>query len=270
MNKDFNEIEDKILLDDERISRFLQGVMDAGEESAFLEELKGNPDLRQRATAQARLIKGMKQVDEDLVSAFKKADSTNINQIILGAKIKGHGRRRAAAAFVDDVKGAAFVDNDEGGTYEPITLPSKSTIRKFMVAASILLIFFVGFKTYDYYDTTNLGKEYANTFSITTIVRGEANESVINELVTLFENIIDNKNLDQAITRLSTLWQTAKQDIYNDYTDYAPYIGWYLAIAYLEDYDKDKAITILEELSKVASDDTILKEKSIYLLKKIK
>ena len=31
MNKDINEIEDKILLDDERISRFLQGVMDAGE-----------------------------------------------------------------------------------------------------------------------------------------------------------------------------------------------------------------------------------------------
>ena len=270
MNKDINEIEDKILLDDERISRFLQGVMDAGEESAFLEELKGNPDLRQRATAQVRLIKGMKQADEELVSAFKKADSTNINQIILGAKIKGHGRRRAAAAFVDDVKGAAFVDNDEGDTYEPITLPSKSTISKLMVAASILLIFFVGFKTYDYYDTTNLGKEYANTFPITTIVRGEANESVENELVTLFENIIDNKNLDQAITRLSTLWQTAKQDIYNDYTDYAPYIGWYLAIAYLEDYDKDKAITILEELSKVASDDTILKEKSIYLLKKIK
>ena len=41
---------------------------------------------------------------------------------------------------------------------------------------SILLIFFVGFKTYDYYDTTNLGKEYANTFPITTILRGEANE----------------------------------------------------------------------------------------------
>ena len=270
MNKDINEIEDKILLDDERISRFLQGVMDAGEESAFLEDLKGNPDLRQRATAHARLIKGMKQADEELVSAFKKADSTNINQIILGAKIKGHGRRRAAAAFVDDVKGAAFVDNDEGDTYEPITLPSKSTISKLMVAASILLIFFVGFKAYDYYDTTNLGKEYANTFSITTIVRGEANESVENELVTLFENVTNDEKLNATIIRLSVLWKKAKLDTYNDYTDYAPYIGWYLAIAYLEDYDKDKAITILEELSKVASDDTILKEKSIYLLKKIK
>ena len=269
MNKDINEIEDKILLDDERISRFLQGVMDAGEESAFLEELKGNPDLRQRATAQARLIKGMKQADEELVSAFKKADSTNINQIILGAKIKGHGRRRAAAAFVDDVKGAAFVDNDEGDTYEPITLPSKSTTSKLMVAASILLIFFVGFKTYDYYDTTNLGKEYANTFPITTILRGEANESVENELVTLFENIIDNKNLDQAITRLSTLWQTAKQDTYKDYTDYAPYIGWYLAIAYLEDYDKDKARDVLKEMEEKYPVGTAMNDIIKILMEKI-
>ena len=269
MNKDINEIEDKILLDDERISRFLQGVMDAGEESAFLEELKGNPDLRQRATAQARLIRGMKQVDEELVSAFKKADSTNINQIILGAKIKGRGRRRAAAAFVDDVKGAAFVDNDEGSTYEPITLPSKSTISKFMVAASILLIFFIGFKTYDYYDTTNLGKEYANTFPITTIVRGEANESVENELVTLFENVTNDENLNATIIRLSVLWKTAKQDTYNDYTDYAPYIGWYLAIAYLEDYEKDKARDVLKEMEEMYPVGTAIGDKVIYLLKEI-
>ena len=261
MNKDINEIEDKILLDDERISRFLQGVMDTGEESAFLEELKGNPDLRQRATAQARLIKGMKQADEELVSAFKKADSTNINQIILGAKIKGHGRRRAAAAFAD---------YEEGGTYDnPITLPSKSTIRKFMVAASILLIFFVGFKTYDYYDTTNLGKEYANTFPITTIVRGETNESVENELATLFENVANNEKLDETITRLSVLWKTAKQDTYNDYTDYAPYIGWYLAIAYLEDYDKDKAKDVLKDMEEMYPVGTAIGDKVRNLLKEI-
>ena len=260
MNKDFNEIEDKILLDDERISRFLQGVMDSGDESAFLEELKGNPDLRQRATAQARLIKGMKQVDEDLVSAFKKADSTNINQIILGVKIKGQDRRRAAA----------FTDDEEGGTYNnPITLPSKSTIRKFMVAASILLIFFVGFKAYDYYDTTNLGKEYANTFPITTIVRGEANERVENELVTLFENVTNDENLNATIIRLSVLWKTAKLDTYNDYTDYAPYIGWYLAIAYLEDYDKDKAKDVLKDMEEMYPVGTAIGDKVRNLLKEI-
>ena len=77
-------------------------------------------------------------------------------------------------------------------------------------------------------------------------------------MVTLFENIIDNKNLDQAITRLSTLWQTAKQDIYNDYTDYTPYIGWYLAIAYLEDYDKDKARDVLKEMEEIYPEGTAL------------
>ena len=113
------------------------------------------------------------------------------------------------------------------------------------------------------------GKEYANTFPITTIVRGEANESVENELVTLFENIIDNKNLDQAIAHLSTLWQTAKQDTYNDYTDYAPYIGWYLAIAYLEDYDKDKAKDVLKDMEEMYPVGTAIGDKVRNLLKEI-
>ena len=84
----------------------------------------------------------------------------------------------------------------------------------------------------------------------------------------MFENIIDNKNLDQAITRLSVLWQTAKQDTYNDYTDYAPYIGWYLAIAYLEDYDKDKAKDVLREMEEMYPVGTAMGDKVREILEK--
>lgn len=266
MNKDFNEIEDKILLDDERISRFLQGVMDSGDESAFLEELKGNPDLRQRATAQARLIKGMKQVDEELVSAFKKADKSDIIQLQNSLKNESNGINAA----IGSIPSYNILDEND---VDLLAQSSKSysvfTIRRFIAAASILLIFFVGYRTYDYYDTTNLGKEYANTFPITTIVRGETNESVENELATLFENVANNEKLDETITRLSVLWKTAKQDTYNDYTDYAPYIGWYLAIAYLEDYEKDKAKEILTEMEEMYSAGTAMGDKVIYLLKEI-
>ena len=243
MNKDINEIEDKILLDDERISRFLQGVMDAGEESAFLEELKGNPDLRQRATTQARLIKGMKQVDEELVSAFKKAEKSDIIQLQNSFKHESNGKNAAIGSIP---RNNILDENDDDLQEQSSKSYSVFTIRRFIAAASILIVFFVSYRTYDYYDTTNLGKEYANTFSITTIVRGETNESVENELATLFENVANNEKLDETITRLSVLWQTAKQDTYNDYIDYAPYIGWYLAIAYLEDYDKDKAKVVLK------------------------
>ena len=77
-------------------------------------------------------------------------------------------------------------------------------------------------------------------------------------MVTLFKNVANNEKLDETITRLSVLWKTAKQDTYNDYTDYAPYIGWYLAIAYLEDYDKDKARDVLKEMEEMYPEGTAL------------
>ena len=263
MNKNINDIE-KTLLEDERISHFLQGLMNVSEEAAFLEELKSNKELRQRASAQARLIKGMKQTDEELVNAFKRTNKSYIEHLKKELEYRDQGKSVAIAEVSMNILNE---DNDE--STETVNISSTSSIRKFIAAASIILIFFVGYKSYDYYDTTSLGKEYANTFPITTIVRGEANESVINELVTLFENIIDNKNLDQAITHLSTLWQTAKQDTHNDYTDYAPYIGWYLAIAYLEDYDKDKAWDVLKEMEEMYPVGTAMNDKIKILMEKI-
>ena len=262
MNKDNKDME-KVLLEDERISHFLQGLMNASEEAAFLEELKSNKELRQRASAQARLIKGLKQVDEELVNIFKRINRSDIEQMKKEIENRNQGKSVAIAEVSMNILNE---DNDE--STETVNISSTSGIRKFIAAASIILIFFVGYKSYDYYDTTSLGKEYANTFPITTIVRGEANESVINELVTLFENIIDNKNLDQAITRLSVLWKKAKLDTYNDYTDYAPYIGWYLAIAYLEDYEKDKAKEILTEMEEMYSVGTAMGDKVREILEK--
>ena len=258
MDKDIKDIE-KALLEDEHISRFLQGLMNASEETAFLEELKSNKELRQRASAQARLIKGMKQADEELLNAFKKANGADLNQVILGIKMRTNIRRGAAA----------FCDDDGDISDKPIKMPSKSSIRKFIAAASIILIFFVGYKSYDYYDTTSLGKEYANTFPITSIIRGEANKNVETELIALFEKVTNDEDLDQTISSLADLWEIAKQNTYNDYTDYTPYIGWYLAIAYLEDYEKDRAMDILEEMELMYPEGTVIGNKVRTLIREI-
>lgn len=257
MDKDIKDIE-KALLEDEHISRFLQGLMNASEETAFLEELKSNKELRQRASAQARLIKGMKQADEELLNAFKKANGADLNQVLLGIKMRTNIRKGAAA----------FCDDDGDISDKPIKMPSKSSIRKFIAAASIILIFFVGYKSYDYYDTTSLGKEYANTFPITSIIRGEANKNVETELIALFEKVTNDEDLDQTISSLAALWEIAKQDTYNDYTDYTPYIGWYLAIAYLEDYEKDRAMDILEEMELMYPEGTAIGDKVREILNK--
>lgn len=229
-----NNIQEKELQNDEQISRFMQGLMEADEETAFLEELKNNEDLRNQAIAQARLVKGMKQVDEELKDAFRQADEQTISRI------------------ANEVVGG-----------------KKKSAHWLAIAASIVFIVFVGFKSYDYYDTTSIGREYANTFPTSTIIRGEANTDVDTELTMLFNNVAEGKDLDSTTSRLKTLWELSKQDTYNDYTDYSPYIGWNLAVGYLRNYEKTKARSVLSEMETIYDNETITGKKVRELIKAI-
>lgn len=234
MAKIDNIIQEKDLLNDERISRYMEGKMNADEESSFMEELKNNDNLRNQAIAQARLVKGMKQVDEELKDAFREADEQTIRRIA----------------------------KEASGS-------KKSSTRWLAIAASIVFIVFVGFKSYDYYDTTSLGRDYANTFPTSTIIRGEVNTDVDTELTMLFNNVAEGKDLDNTTSRLATLWELSKQDTYNDYTDYAPYIGWNLAVGYLRNYEKAMARNVLSEMETIYDNETIIGIKVRELIKAI-
>ena len=237
MNDNENILQEKDILNDERISRFLQGKMDSDEEAAFMEEMKNNDDLRNQAIAQARLVKGMKQVDEELKDAFRQADEQTIKRIAKEAS--------------------------------ETSVSKKSSARWLAIAASVVFIVFVGFKSYDYYDTTSLGKEYANIFPTTSIIRGETNTDVETELSTLFNNIAECKDLDETTSRLATLWELSKQDTYNDYTDFSPYIGWNLAIGYLENYEKAKAKDVLNEMEQSYPEGNAIGDKVRNLIKSL-
>ena len=235
MNGKENIIQEKDLVNDERISRFMQGLMEADEEDAFQIELKNNEELRNQAIAQARLVKGMKQVDEELKEMFQRTDEQTIRNIA-----------------------------------NRVTARKNRSTRWLAIAASVVFIVFVGFKSYDYYDTTNLGKEYANAFPTSSIVRGESNVDVESELKVLFDNVAQNRDLDNTTSRLKTLWELSKQETYNDYTDYCPYIGWNLAIGYLENYEKADAKAVLEEMVEMYPEGTSVGDKVVQLLYKMK
>ena len=227
-----NIYKEKELHEDERISLFLQGKMTSEEEECFIDELKKNDDLRERAIIQARIVKGMKQVDEEIKEAIRLSDEETIINIAKG-----------------------------------LSSSKKHSVRWFAVAASIIFIVFVGFKSYDYYHTISLGKEYANTFPTSSIIRGESDVDVESELTVLFNNIAECKDLDNTTSRLSILWELSKQETYNDYTDYSPYIGWNLAIGYLEKYEKSKAKDVLEEMKKYYPEGTAVGNNVNELLK---
>ena len=195
---------------DERISRYLKGLMTIQEETNFLAEIESDEQLKQDVIAQARLVKGMAQVDYELIQELKNAPEEKITSSLRPHRI-------------------LFI--------KPITWIS--------AAASVAIILFAGYKGYDYYDTTRLGMKYATVIPMETLVRGDTDSTVDQELQTLFENVVERKDLSATTKRLSELWEISNQETYNDYTDYAPYIGWYLAIGYLEDYEKEKALYIL-------------------------
>lgn len=204
---------------DERISRYLKGLMSIQEETKFLADMESDEQLKQDAITQARLVKGMAQVDYELIQELKNAPEEKITSSLRPPRIIFR---------------------------KPITWLS--------VAASVAVLLFAGYKGYDYYDTTRLGMKYATAFPMETLVRGDIDSNVDKELQTLFGNVVERKDLLTTTKRLSELWEISNQETYNDYTDYAAYIGWYLAIGYLEDYEKDKAKSILKQLSSQSQD----------------
>lgn len=219
---------------DERISRYLKGKMNAQEEKQFLADMASDEQLKQDAIAQARLVKGMAQVDEELIQELKTTSESKI-------AYSAHSRRIMFR--------------------KPITWLS--------VAASVAVLLFAGYKGYDYYDTTRLGMKYATAFPMETLVRGETDDAVETELQMLFNNVVERKDLKETTKRLSELWELSNQETYNDYTDYAPYIGWYLAIGYLEEYEKGKAKVVLLNMLDDVNVSIFIKDQIRLILKRL-
>ena len=228
------------LLDEERINSFLRGEMSSEEETLFIDELKSNEELRNKAVATARMAKAMKTVGEENDSLVKEAllasDEHDIEMIVNNVT-----RKRSKVL----------------------------TLRILSVAASILILVISGWHYYDYQVTTELGNEYEMMFESSSFVRGVDTGSVAKELNSLFAKVKSGDDSDNTIKRLSLLWELSTMQTYNDYTDYAPQIGWNLAIAYLKDNEKHKAQVVLERLIFKSEEGTAVNDKAKELLNKL-
>lgn len=217
-----SEIQDMQVED--RIARYLRGEMNAEEVVSFERELESNRELRSKAIAMARLIKSMKEVgqqkDQAVIDAFASADEESVRMAAKKATQENNKKTKA--------KSLSFY------------------LRSFSAAASVALLIGIGMYYYDYHKTVSLGEQYALAFADEQMsFRGSASPEVEKELSELFESVQKGKNLDETTHRLSVLWELSTMDIYNDYTDYAPYIGWNLICSYLSNNDKRSACMLL-------------------------
>lgn len=268
MIKDINNIDSRLLEEDDRIVSFLKGEMSEEEEKKFMKDLDDNPDLKEKAIVTARLVKGLKQVGE-------QQDREALNVLLASSD---ESVKAAAAAAVRLVNASTASEQRPTGTYYRRVEPEKETknmsIRRLSawmsVAASILFVCWLGFEYYGYRTTTGLGKEYGDVFSSSMIVRGaETPSQAASKLNGLFANVKDNKNMDETINELTLLWELSQMETLNDYTDYSAEIGWNLAIAYLKDNNKKEAKKILEKLIATTEQGSAISNKSKELLNKL-
>ena len=235
-----NNIDDAVLSQDERITKYLQGKMSKEEEIVFLQELEADADFKKRAIAIAHLAKGMsnvgKEMDKEVADAFRLADIDSVKRI---------------AEDTTQYRNAATV------------VPMRKWITRLSIAACLIGVVFAGIKYNDYVQTTSLGKQYASAWEENRFRSGD--DSVQKELFQLNKNVVNGNALDASIERLHMLWNLSKMNIPNDYSDFKREIGWDLATAYLKDNNKANALEVLKELTAMYPDDSKVKD----LLKKV-
>lgn len=247
MEDKFNNIIDEtLLLEDEIIVRYLKGKMTAEEEQEFMQELDSNEELKSKAIATARLVKGMKEAgsvrDEEIADEMLASESNEITSIVKQVV------REKKTKIISFRKAATWLS----------------------AAASVALLVWGGYSFNDYRKTTGLGEEYSTVFSSSQFTRGdEENGQIENKLAKLFDNVASKNDLDNTLHELSLCWETAIQETYNDYTDYAPEIGWNLAIGHLKNNDSKNAEEILKKLTNVAPEGTAIGDKARELINKV-
>ena len=216
---------------DMRLELFLKNKMTEEEGKAFLSELQSDPELRVRAQTMAAAIKNMKELKYE------------------------YGQRVASK-----------IECLSEREYRKIAkLPQKASIislrlfvRMGIAACFVGVISFGAYRYYLYNETIALGNSYYSDVPTELVVRGTDNVS--QQLSHLFTNVKNNKDLDNTILDLEDKFSLAISDEFNEYINYMNDIGWNLAIAYLKDGDREKAVKTLELLISHSESDVIIEE----------
>ena len=250
MNIEKDIIGARLLEEDERIVSYLKGQMSEEEEKQFLKELDESPELKEKAIIMARLVKGLKHVGANQDNEIKEA--------FLASTQGG----------VADVAKKAISEHEES---LPKREPSLRKVSLWLsIAASVVLVAYIGFSYNDYRKITGLGDEYANAFETSMITRGADEQTEAEKkLQKLFENIKTKTDLDDTLHELSLYWEISLMETYNDYTDFSSEIGWNLAIGYLKNNNREGAKIVLKKIISISEEDSVVTKKADELLEKL-
>lgn len=216
---------------DIRLELFLKNKMTEEEGKAFLSELQSDPELRVRAQTMAAAIKNMKELKYEYGQRVaSKIECLSEREYRKIAKLPRKARITSLRSFV----------------------------RMGIAACFVGVISFGAYRYYLYNETIALGNSYYSEVPTELVVRGTDNVS--QQLSHLFTNVKNNKDLDNTILDLEDKFSLAISDEFNEYINYMNDIGWNLAIAYLKDGDREKAVKTLKLLISHSESDVIIEK----------
>lgn len=225
---------------DELFDLFVRGKMSPDEEMVFKDKIKSDPELKERAKILTYLIKNIKAVGEErdkiIISAYSQFSSEKEVRDVIGS-----------------------IEKQEKLEKQEKKVKIRSIIQWSSIAAILIIGLFFGNQYYESYRVTSLADKYYMEYDISSNLRGMSEESVKEELLTLIDNVKEEKELKQTISKLKVIYDKALSEEYNEYTDYSVTITWYMALAYLKDNRKEDAVIVLDKLIKDNPDSAISK-----------
>ena len=209
----------------EQIDRFLKGQMSTEEEQQFKTEIGQNPELKKQVREHLYLIRGINQV--------KSQEEKSLIQ-----------------------------NNQHAQKIIPLR---RNWIRITSIAASIAVIMVLtgieGSRLYYQHEI----RQFAYNTSVGVMTdfaaasRGTMDEETKDHLTDLFTNAQEGKKIPETISELSRLYVLTKDEFVDIEDDYAYQIGWFLAVAYINNRDYEKALDIISTLDSEYPDNEDIK-----------
>jgi hypothetical protein len=266
---------------DENIEIFLKGKMSKSESTKFLQSLKDNKLLREEAISSALLLKALRKVGrecdqeiifelyDDIIDAYFKGMLTEEEsqefKSLLEVNITLRERTIAKAILLKSLKKVGRVQ-DKNIIKEIKNKENHSNTINFIVkfsvsiAACICILFGIDYQIAKN-DTLALSNKYTFVLNESGI-DGEYKGVDYNaynyldfeqynielELDSIFQNVRNNEFVTQNINSLSKHYISSQSETYNEYVNFREEISFYLALSYLQDNNREKAIEILSNL----------------------
>ena len=212
------------------------------------------------------------QAIEERIDAFVRGAMTEAEEQAFKQEIKADPELRAQVlATVSMIKSIRSQEAAKEKTL--ISNNTKERLRTLVAwacsIAAVIAIFFGYQKDKRFNELSALVSPYYSEYSMDEYLRsprGDLDSASVAHLYTLFNNIKEQRNVSTIIAELEPIYASLEHDF--TYYNFANDIAMNLALAYIKNDQKDKAIPVLKKLAE-DNPDTPIEAKAKEILNKL-